>query len=150
MVRKVEEWRDARASTPRAADIGVTVLRALLEFGRQRAAININAADRVGKHYHDGPRAEIIWTAEDIERFTAKAVELKQPQIVDGLRLAALTGLRRADLVTLSWANVGEFALIKKALKTSRDDAAHSGAGYPPRGAKGPQSPAGRRHIVGQ
>jgi integrase len=115
-----QDWRYRSPEWAALAHSGVTVLRALLEFGRQRAAININAADRVGKLYHDGSRAEIIWTAEDIERFTAKAVELKQPQIVDGLRLAALTGLRRADLVTLSWANVGEFALIKKALKTSR------------------------------
>lgn len=120
MVRKIKEWRDARSSTPRAADIGVTVLRALLEYGRQRAAININAADRIGKLYQDGSRAEIIWTDDDIERFTAKAIELEQPHIVDGLRLAALTGLRRADLVTVTWANVGEFAVVKKALKTSR------------------------------
>ena len=120
MVRKVKDWRDARASTPRAADIGITVLRALLEFGRQRAAVNINVADRIGKIYQGGSRAEIVWTDDDIARFTAKALELKQPHIVDGLRLAALTGLRRADLVTLTWDNVGEFAVVKKALKVSR------------------------------
>lgn len=120
MVRKVREWRDSRAATPRAADIGITVLRALLEFGRQRAAVTINAADRIGKLYQEGSRAEIIWTDEDVQRFATKAAELKQPHIVDGLRLAALTGLRRADLVTLTWASVGEFAVMKKALKTSR------------------------------
>ena len=120
MVRKVKDWRDSRASTPRAADIGVTVLRALLEFGRQRAAININVADRIGKIYQGGSRAEIVWTDDDIARFTAKAIELKQPHIIDGLRLAALTGLRRADLVTLTWDHVGEFAVVKKALKVSR------------------------------
>jgi len=120
MVRKVKDWRDARSSTARAVDIGVTVLRALLEFGRQRATININAADRIGKLYQEGSRAEIIWMDDDIHRFTAKATELNQLNIVDGLRLAALTGLRRADLVTLTWANVGKFALVKKALKSSR------------------------------
>jgi len=96
------------------------VLRALLEFGRQRAAVNINAADRIGELYHGGSRAEIIWTDDDMKRFTTKAIELGQAHIADGLRLAALTGLRRADLVTITWANVGEFAVVKKALKTSR------------------------------
>jgi integrase len=120
MVRKVREWRDSRASTPRAADIGITVLRALLEFGRQRAAVHINVAEGIGKLYQGASRAEIVWTDEDVERFSAKAAELHQPLIVDGLRLAALTGLRRADLVTVTWAHVGEFAVIKKALKTSR------------------------------
>jgi integrase len=120
MVRKVRDWRDSRASTPRAADIGITVLRALLEFGRQRAVVSINVADRIGTLYRGGSRAEIVWTDEDVERFTATAVALEQPHIIDGLRLAALTGLRRADLVTLTWDNVGEFALVKKALKASR------------------------------
>lgn len=120
MVRKVRDWRDARASTPRAADIGITVLRALLEFGRQRASVSVNVADRIGTLYRAGSRAEIVWTDQDIKLFTATAVDLKQPHIVDGLRLAALTGLRRADLVTITWAHVGEFAVVKKALKTSR------------------------------
>jgi integrase len=39
---------------------------------------------------------------------------------IDGLRLAAVTGLRREDLVTLTWSQVGEFAIVKKALKISR------------------------------
>jgi len=52
--------------------------------------------------------------------FTAKAVELGQEHIADGLHLAALTGLRRADLVTLTWAQVEEFSIVKKALKSSR------------------------------
>ena len=38
----------------------------------------------------------------------------------DGLRLAALTGLRRADLVTLTWDEVRESTIEKKAAKVSR------------------------------
>ena len=40
--------------------------------------------------------------------------------VLDGLRLAAATGLRRADLVTLTWDQIGEFAIVKKAMKVSR------------------------------
>ena len=119
MKAKVVEWRDSRAHTPRGADIGVTVLAALLKFGVLRGMVHTNVATGIPNLYRNGARAEIIWTNEDIERFIAKAYELERPQIADGLRLAALTGLRRADLVTLTWSNVSEFAVEKLALKRS-------------------------------
>lgn len=120
MVAKVVAWRDSRASTPRGADIGVSTLRALLEFGRLRGRVSINVAAGIPALYKNGQRAEIIWTQDDIDRFVAKAKELEREHIVDGLRLATLTGLRRADLVTLEWDHVGETAIKKKALKSSR------------------------------
>ena len=119
MVAKVVAWRDSRASTPRAADIGVTVLRMLLEFARLRGRVTFNAAANIPTLYRNGQRAEIVWTDEDMLKFAAKAAELDREQVVDGLRLAALTGLRREDLVTLTWSQVGEFAIVKKALKKS-------------------------------
>lgn len=120
MVAKVVAWRDSRAATPRAADIGITTLRALLEFGRLRGRVMTNVASGIPAIYRNGQRAEIVWTHEDIERFIAAAAQLKRDYIADGLRLAALTGLRRADLVTLEWDHVGETAIRKKALKSSR------------------------------
>lgn len=120
MVAKVVAWRDSRASTPRGADIGVTTLRALLEFGRLRGRVTINAAASIPALYKNGQRAEIIWTNDDIEQFIETGMTLQREHVVDGLRLAALTGLRRADLVTLEWDHVGETAIKKKALKSSR------------------------------
>lgn len=125
MVGKVVAWRDTRAQTPRAADIGVTVLRALLEHGRLRGRIAINVAANIPQLYKNGGRANIIWTAEDIARFKSTAQQLGQSHVSDGLSLAALTGLRRADLVTLTWDQVGEFAIIKKALKPSAGKRRH-------------------------
>ncbi len=119
MVAKVVAWRDSRAATPRAADIGVTVLRALLEFGRLRGRVIFNAAANIPTLYRNGQRAEIIWTQDDMTRFAEAAERLKRPHIWDGLRLAALTGLRREDLVTLTWSQVGEFAIQKRTLKRS-------------------------------
>jgi integrase len=120
MAEKVLKWRDERAATPRTADMGVQVLDAMLTWAKQRGRLNINVATEVPRLYKGGDRAEIIWTADDIARFEAKALELEKPQMVDGLRLAAATGLRREDLVTLTWAQIGEFAIIKTALKKSR------------------------------
>lgn len=119
MKAKVVEWRDSRASTPRGADIGVQALGALLKFGMLRGHVEINVAAGIPKLYKGGARAEIIWTEDDIARFLAAARDLGRPQIGDGLRLAALTGLRRADLVSLTWSGVSEFAVEKLALKRS-------------------------------
>jgi integrase len=120
MVAKVLDWRDSRAETPRGADIGVTVLRALLEFGRLRGKVSINVANGIPKLYKNGARAEIIWLDQDMERFRAACEELSTLHIADGMRLAALTGLRRADLVTLKWSEVHEHAIQKRAAKISK------------------------------
>lgn len=120
MVGKVIKWRDERAATPRSADIGITVLRELLKYGRLHGRIRINVADGVPKLYKGGNRQEIIWTDADMAAFEAAANELKRPYLHDGLRLAALTGMRRADLVSLTWDHLGEVAIIKTALKKSR------------------------------
>lgn len=118
MITKVIVWRDSRAETPRAADMGVTVLGELLDFGRLRSLVLINVAKGIPALYRGGNRAEIVWTDDDIATFIKTAK--KEEHIADGLRLAALTGLRRQDLVTLTWANIEKFALVKKALKSSR------------------------------
>lgn len=120
MTAKVVAWRDSRASTPRGADIGIGTLRALLEFGRLRGRVMINVAASIPSLYRNGQRAAIIWTEDDMTRFAEAAKKLDRLHVVDGLRLAAFTGLRRADLVTLEWAHVGETAIRKLALKSSR------------------------------
>lgn len=120
MASKVVKWRDERGDKPRTADIGVTVLRALLKWARLNGFVAINAAVDIPQIARSADREEIIWTDDDMARFTAKAIELERPQLVDGLRLAALTGLRRADLVSLTFDHIGEFAVSKTALKKSR------------------------------
>lgn len=120
MVEKVIKWRDERKDTPRTADMGIQVLDELLTFAKLRGRVLINVAADVPKLYKGADRAEIVWTADDMARFEAKATELGMPQMIDGLRLAAVTGMRREDLVTLTWAQIGQFAIVKKALKMSR------------------------------
>lgn len=119
MKAKVVEWRDSRASTPRAADIGVTVLHALLKFGLLRGKVLINVAAGVPNLYGGGDRAEIVWTDDEMEKFCTKAKEMGLTATADALRLAATTGLRREDLVTLTWGHISRFAIVKKAKKRS-------------------------------
>lgn len=120
MFSKVVQWRDSRSSTPRSADIGVTVLRELLKFGRMHGRVTFNAGDGVPKLYRGSNRADIVWTGEEIDRFCWQAIQLDRPHLIDAIWLASLTGLRRADLVTVNDANVYDHAIIKKALKVSR------------------------------
>ncbi|MEG3153487.1 site-specific integrase [Sphingomonas sp. RB1R13] len=120
MQSKVMDWRDTRSSTPRAADLGVMVLRELLKFGKLRGLVSQNAAAGIPTLYRGGNRAEIIWTEEDIDRFCWHAIMLERPHIIDGLMLAKMTGFRRADLVSMSDANVYQHTISKKALKASR------------------------------
>lgn len=120
MVAKVVSWRDGRKETPRAADIGVTVLRELLKFGRLRARVLTNVAADIPTLYRGGNRQEIIWTEEDMDRFQWQAVKMDQAHIADGMWLAACSGMRRADLVSVTRAQVYDYAIVKKALKVSR------------------------------
>lgn len=120
MAAKVVRWRDSRADKPRSADIGVTVLRALLKWAKLNGFVTLNVAADIPQIAKSADREEIVWTDHDIAAFCAKAIELERPQLIDGIKLAALTGFRRADLVSLTFDHVGEFAVKKTALKTSR------------------------------
>jgi integrase len=120
MAAKVVKWRDGRAATPRAADIGVTVLRAFLKWAKLNGFVTLNVATDIPQIAGSSDREEIVWTDDDMQRFAEKAIELEREHIIDGLWLAALTGLRRADLVSLTFDHVGEFAVSKVALKKSR------------------------------
>lgn len=120
MVAKVVKWRDERADHARTADIGIDVLNSFLEFARLRGHIAINVARDIPALYKGSDREDIVWTEDDMAAFEWHAWENGRPHVIDALQLAAVTGMRRQDLVTLTWDQVGEFAIVKKALKRSR------------------------------
>ncbi len=120
MKAKIVDWRDSRSATPRAADMGITVLHALLRFGGLRGRLLTNIAADIPNIYRGADRAEIIWTSDDIARFTATARSLNQAPVIDALNLAVLTGFRREDLVTLTWRQVDQLHIVKRALKRSK------------------------------
>ena len=119
MIAKVVDWRDGRRETPRAADNGVTVLHALLKYGVQRGDLNINVAEKIGKIYVNGQRAEIVWTKDDLAAFEKAAGE-KDRAVYHAVLFCSVTGLRREDLARVTWSSVGEYAIVKKAMKSSR------------------------------
>jgi hypothetical protein len=120
MVAEVVAWRDSRSSTPRAADMGVTVLAQLLGWCRLRAKVTVNVAAGVPAIYAGADRAEIIWTDDDLERAKAAAIKQKRPRVHDAILLATLTGFRRADLAGVLLDEVTDHAIVRTALKKSR------------------------------
>jgi integrase len=114
-LRDVIAWRNAFSHQPRTADHQITVLHHVLNWARLHGEVSLNIAANIPRIYKNGMRAEIIWHDEEIARFCAAA----PIQIADGMRLAVLTGLRRADLVGLTWSEI-EPLKIKRVTEKSR------------------------------
>ena len=109
-------WRSENAHMPRTADHQLTVLHHFLAWARLHGEVLVNLAAGIPRLYKTGNRAEIIWHEDEIARFCAAA-----PQgVSDGMRLAALTGLRRADLVGLAWTEIDEIKIARVTLKSRR------------------------------
>jgi integrase len=119
----IMKWRNEVASTPKTADERVKVLRQLLEWGRINGHLTVNVANGIPTLYRGGDRAEILWTDADMEAFAAMAIKLDRPHITYGMRLAALTGLRRDDLVKATFDHVKDKVLTLTAAKVSRNKA---------------------------
>ena len=115
----IKAWRDSKVDTPRSADTGITVLRALLHYGLDYG-VPRNTTGTISTLYVGGARAEIIWQPGAIKSFIDKSKAMGMPAVGYALRFACLTGLRRADLVTVTEAHLLEFMIQKKALKLSR------------------------------
>lgn len=115
-VSDVVKWRNESSFQPRKADHQITVLHHLLSWARLHGEVTINAATDIPRLYKNGGRAEIIWHDEEIDRFCANA----PTPVADGMRLAALTGLRRADLVGLRWDEVEAVKISRVTLKSRR------------------------------
>lgn len=115
--RRVREhllaWRDTYADRPRAADYGAQVLGRVLGWSKGRGLIDLNHFDDV-EQLHRAERADQMWTGDEIARFCAAA----SPEVGRALRLACATGLRRGDLIVLTWEQVGDTAIVLKTGKT--------------------------------
>ncbi len=109
-------WRNENSHMPRTADHQLTVLHHFLAWARLHGEVLVNLAAGIPRLYKTGNRAEIIWHEDEIARFCAAA---PQP-VADGMRLAALTGLRRADLVGLAWSEIDKIKIARVTLKSRR------------------------------
>jgi len=97
----IRKWRDEMKHTPRQADMALQVLSRILSFGVAEGRLQNNACSGIPRIYSSN-RADIIWLADDIEVLSKVASR----EVMWAVRLAALTGLRKSDVLKLSWNHV--------------------------------------------
>lgn len=99
--RRLLDWRDRLGqSSPRQADMTLSVLRVVLEWARDRGIISHNHATRPKKLYqHD--RSEKLWLDADIAAF--RAIASNEMRLA--FELALGTGQRKGDLLRLGWSS---------------------------------------------
>jgi integrase len=102
VVPHIRRWRDKYRDTPRTADMGMQVFSRLLSFGAEEGLLTTNPCSRVPNIY-SVDRSEMIWTEEHLAILEADAENI---EIVQAARLAALTSLRKEDLLRLSWHHI--------------------------------------------
>jgi integrase len=94
-----DDWRDTMADTPRAADYAVGTLKRLLAWGIKKRRFNkTNQAEKI-ERLHTADRSESIWTEDDFKAFAQVASD----ELRWAVELAALSGLRQSDLISLTW-----------------------------------------------
>ncbi len=114
---RIVEWHEALAKgNARGADIAKDVLGHLFDWAIDKGLVTNNPALKMKNRYRRQDRASVIWLPNDLEAINAVA---DQP-LRDAIALAALTGLRRADLVALSWDEVDDFGIYRTAAKRSK------------------------------
>lgn len=88
-------------SRPRTRDMALQVFSRLCSYGVEEFLLSKNPCLGFRRIYQVD-RSERIWTEADFNKLEAAASQ----ELVWAARLAALTGLRRGDLLKLTWANV--------------------------------------------
>lgn len=116
MKAKIVAWRNTMSDKPRTADISVGVLSQFLNWANLEGLLILNPAQGVPSIYRAENRAPIVWLPHDLEAIKSEA----QQPLRDAIDLAVLTGLRRADLVSLRWDEIGDVAIHRTAAKRSR------------------------------
>lgn len=102
------DWRDSMAAHPCTADSRLGALAVVFGWAKSRGDIPVNPLEKWPRIYSSN-RADLIWTEDDLTKLLAGA----DPSFRQAVRLATYTGLRLADLVRLTWAEVGEKAITR-------------------------------------
>ena len=100
-------WRDKRANTPKTADELLGALSLVLNWAVNRGDLGTNPVANFPRIYKVN-RADIIWEPHHLQTLLAHA----DPPIAAAVRLAAVTGLRKNDLIALPWSAVKAHAIV--------------------------------------
>lgn len=129
----IRSWlADVAKEHPRAADTRKDILSKALNWAIAESLCTVNPVVGI-RDFAFADRSDIIWLPDDIEDFEKAAREARRkllkkdasepegaPAVVHALRLACWTGLRREDLLNLTWNDVGPKAITVRPRKSER------------------------------
>jgi integrase len=107
-------WRDGFAKNARTADHRVDALARVLAWAKARGDIPQNPLEKWPRLY-SADRAAVIWT----KPLLIKLLKSADPEFRRAVLLGAFTGLRLADLVRLTWSQVGKDAITVPTRKSN-------------------------------
>jgi integrase len=112
--RDIIEWRNRWANQPRSADYAIQVIRRLFSWAMENELADANPAEGI-KGLYSANRADIIVEPAELEVVLAHTTPAGRALI----RLAALTGMRRGDLLDLQWSEIGDGYIEREANKST-------------------------------
>lgn len=101
------EWRDRFASKPRRADYHMQVLKRVLSWSVEKYLIK-ESPIAGAKNIYKSSRAHLIVSPEEL----SSILQHVTPEASIAIQLAALTAIRREDLVSLKWEHLDGNALV--------------------------------------
>lgn len=111
----LRQWLRSWSSKPRSYDYGLQVLRRLLRWAVRERLLKDNHTSVIESIYKSD-RSHIVFEEDEIAAILGRCA----PAAALGIRLAALTGMRRGDLVTLTWDHVEADMLRFRTSKSGR------------------------------
>lgn len=112
----IKRWHEGMGAQPRTANYRLTVLVRVFNWGVDEERLNRNPAAGIDR-LDEGPgRASIVWTPHELDAL----IRLCPPHVARGVRLAALTGMRMADVVDLNWNDIEDDVLRRPTSKSRR------------------------------
>jgi integrase len=108
------DWRNQWKDRPRSADYAIQVLSVVLSHAIDAGILERNATKGISQLYASS-RSDQVWEPGDVAAYIAKA---PSPEVSFIVPLACLTGLRREDLISLLWSQVGDIAIVKPTSKS--------------------------------
>ncbi len=113
----IRKWHEGMSATPRKANTALTVLVRLFEHGIETEDLARNPAAGMARLDEGEGRAGIVWSEEEVKAVFWCA----SPQVARAWWLAWLTGLRREDLIRLTWSEIDlEQGFIRRPTLKSR------------------------------
>jgi integrase len=104
----IRRWRNRWADKPRSADYAMQVLSAVLSYAVDPLGkLASNPCEGI-KQLYSADRSDIIWTNTDATKLKTVCPQ----EVAQAFDLATHTGLRLGDLLRLTWASVGEDAIV--------------------------------------